>query len=145
MKRNKIIIIRSLETLFIILNAVAFKGLSVGSSVVYKFTFNFALISIDPYASEVIIDTAVIGYLLSLVATLFMYKNHKTYLYKVSLILSTLGIVTFILETIRFFSMHHFQVVIQAGVILIIIDWYVLLRKEEKASEVRGAIRDVFK
>lgn len=126
MKRKRLMVLRSIETLFIILNAVAFKSISARGEVAYKFTFDFALITIDPNASEVIINSAVIGYFFSLAATFFYYKHRRTLLIKASLLMSSLGILSFVLETIRFYSMHQFQMVFQAGIILIIIDWYCL-------------------
>jgi len=134
MNINKLILLRTIETLFIAINLVTIKKVNIVNSLVHKFSFDFALINIDPNSTDISIDSAVIGYLLSMFGTLYFYRHNKTVLNKISLFLSGLGIMSFIWEMIRFFFIQSFQIVLQAGFVLIIIDWYCLLWQKRGAS-----------
>ena len=84
-------------------------------------------------SSPAILSTAILGYLFSLLGTLFFQRDQSSLKSLISLIVAALGFISLTNEMIRFFAGYDFQFLITIPVLLVPLDWY-LFKQEIQAK-----------
>ncbi len=86
-----------------------------------------------------VLSTAILGYVFSFLATLFLQRDQSTWKWNLSIALSVLGFISLFNEALRLFLGYDFQLMLTLPALLVLLDW--LLYKQEltlarKAAEV---------
>lgn len=123
MRKNFIVMLRVLETLLLVGVGYSLRR-SMAEEAGSFFFLNITLnISVAQYAEAVVLQTTVFGYVISQVATMLTPSAANPKYFRWSLVLSLLGIITFVLELVRFFVGYELRILMETGAALVLVDW----------------------
>lgn len=77
-----------------------------------------------------VINSLVIGFALSLYATLVLYKGKKNVIWTASLLIALAGFASYANEIVRLFHEHNLQIVVDLSVVLLVLDWLLIFSKK---------------
>ena len=128
MKTRSVLLIRILETVFLVGVIVtaerADRGYSWSILVLNSdFTFGFARAG-----SAMLLNTRLVGYAASLLATLLARRVGGVGLFYLSLVLATLGLASVLSETLRALGLLNVSAQFGCSVALCVVDWFLFAR-----------------
>lgn len=85
-----------------------------------------------------VLSTAVIGYVISLIATIEQRKTAPRALWWTSIVWASVGILTWLSEALRFFQGYDAGVFLLPGILLVAIDWVMFYKDKTLQSEPWG-------
>ena len=123
MRRKIVIALRVLETVLLVGVGYALRR-SMAEQAGSFFLLNISMdISVTQYAESVVLRTTVFGYVVSQIATILTPPSANSRFFRLSLLLSLLGIVTFVLELVRFFVGYELRILLDTAAALVVVDW----------------------
>lgn len=134
MNKNKIFTLRVIET--ILLFGIVFKWTFSNGGLHTNFeilTLGFNL-SLQTGTDNIIISTAFAGFPIAFWATLLSQRELKGNLIVSSLIISTLGALSYGNEILRYFTGYGFRLLVDLSLILLIVDWILYRRYTQSIS-----------
>ncbi|HEX7026685.1 MAG TPA: hypothetical protein VF268_05545 [Gammaproteobacteria bacterium] len=83
-----------------------------------------------------ILNSLLLGYALSLYATLALHKRKKNTLWFLSLLIALTCFAGLVNEIVRFFNGHTLQIVIDLSIVLLALDWLMMFGKKIEPKKV---------
>lgn len=87
-------------------------------------------------ATTHVINSLIVGYALSLIATLALYKKKKNALWALSLLIALAGLASHANEIVRLFQEHNLQIVVDLSIVLVALDWLMAFGKKVEPKKV---------
>ena len=119
--RKRLISQRALSTFFLIF---PFTAIITATSITYGFSFLELAFSFNIGAKdEIVLSTMLLGYIISFLTSFSILQQKKSKLVIASMVLSSLGILSYGHEIVRLFTGYDFQIMINMAILLVILDW----------------------
>jgi len=126
-----LIVLRVLETVFLVGFVFTYTVTPNSQNINFSFLSVFCNFSINSGSDQIVISSAVVGYLISLIGTLVWWRNTELKLRLWPLGLTVLGLIVCLNEIGRYFFGYQFQILIHLPIAVVIINWVLLFRDKK--------------
>jgi len=132
-----IILLRILETLFLVGVVITYTVTPTEHAWHFAFLAVLCNFSITSGADQIVISSAVLGYVLSLLGTSLQWNTANRKLRFASLVLALLGFFVCANEIARYFLGHSFQVFVHIPIAVVVMDWMMVWKGKPSETVVQ--------